>query len=156
MAAGFDELTLVHQQKETQLLANSLSFSNEAPPVLAEGYSNQTNSIYLVNSQGKYLYHPDSTKKGTTINDDFSPEIVAWILDGMTGATIETGTGRVIGLAPVKGQDTILITVNTNSRSKGLLSAIRRSSQIQLFTGLVITSIVGGIAIWIVVGLPVW
>lgn len=157
VADGFNELTLDHQQRQTQLLASLLasSSSNDISSIFDASYLDQNESLYLIDLDGTYIYSLEKNKLGTSIEDDFNSEVVAWILAGEEDATIDTDTEHIIGIAPVDGQSTLLVTVDENTHSKGLLSAILRSSQIQLFGALVITSIVGGSAIWIVVGLPI-
>ena len=157
VADGFNELTLDHQQRQTQLLASLLasSSSNDISSIFDASYLDQNESLYLIDLDGTYIYSLEKNKLGTSIEDDFNSEVVAWILAGEEDATIDTDTEHIIGVAPVDGQSTLLVTVDENTHSKGLLSAILRSSQIQLFGALVITSIVGGSAIWIVVGLPI-
>jgi len=157
VANGFDELTLENQQRQTQLLAKLLSSSssNDINSVFTGNYLDQNESLYLIDLAGNYVYSSGRNKIGTSINNDFNSDVVTRILTGTSNAIIDADTERVIGIAPVEGQSAILVTVNENTRSKELLSTIRQSSQIQLLGALMITAIVGGVAIWIVVGLPV-
>ena len=155
VALGFNELSLAYQQEEAQLLANNISAAGGSLSILKEHYQGDEEKLYLISPEGNYLYHPNSAKIGTSIQADFDPETTAWILAGESGAMIEPESELVIGLAPLKGQDALLIATTPNTRSQALLSSIRRSTQTRLLVGLLIISIAGGFAIWIVVGQPV-
>jgi PAS domain S-box-containing protein len=156
VAASFDTLMRERQREQVRLLAIVLPHPLQIEVLTSwqENALEQDERLYLVDPAGYYLFHPDQNKTGISISDDFSPDTVKKILSGTTDAVIEAQTGQVIGFAP--GQEgNILVMVSADALGKELMSAIRGSSQIQISVGLLIMAIVGGIAIWLVVGQPV-
>ena len=158
VADNFDMLALRHQREQVHLLAATLPDALQ-PEVLTSLQKNtleENDRLYIVDPAGDYLYDPGQNKTGTSINDEFSPDLVDKILSGTNDAFIETQTGQVIGFSPIPSQNgSILVMVSANALGKELVSTIRSSSQIQVSVGLLIMAIVGGIAIWLVVGQPV-
>ena len=154
--AGFTKLTLDHRRSQTELLAATLGRIplNDIATILPRNATGQNSIIFIVQPGGQYRFHPDGTKIGAALHEDFSSDVVRSILSGETGAVLETGTDRVIGFSPISGQQSILVNVADRSTAAAVMSTIRRTSQIQLAVSLLIMAIAGGIAIWIVVGSP--
>ena len=158
VADSFDTLMLNRQREQVQLLVTALPnpLQTEVLASLQENALERGDRLYLIDPAGYYLFHPDQSQVRVSINDDFSPDIVKKIMSGTTDAVMDAQTEQVIGFAPVPGQEGYtLVIVGANTLSTELMSTIRRSSQIQLFVGLLIMSVAGGIAIWLVVGRPV-
>jgi signal transduction histidine kinase len=157
VADGFDALALTHERQQTMLWAAILSSSltPEAIATMDENALEPGNHVYVVDQAGHYRFHPQRERIGASIRADFSPPVVEQILSGRSDAVMETPMGRVIGFAPIAGQESILVCVHDNTLAQQLMASIRLSSYLQLGVGLVIIAFVGGMAIWIVVGKPV-
>ena len=157
VSAGFTELTLDHRRSQAELLAASLGrlSPTETASFLQEMSHGQYKAIFIVDPNGKYQLHSDENKIAASMSSDFAERVVAKLLSGEAGAVIEAGTERVIGFSPIPNQADILVTIADKSRTTAMMSAIRRTSQLQLAVSLVIMAIAGGLAIWLVVGSPV-
>ena len=152
--SGFDRLTLDHQRQQSQLLATALSNSTEPQiiPIFYEQYFTPQNSFNIIDLNGQYLFHPDSSKIGTLISTDFNKGSVGLILSGETKVFTDDHNKRVVGCARIKGQQKIVVTISDNDFANGIVSEIHRSSHIKLAIGFFIISIAGGVSIWLVVG----
>ncbi|MCD6389092.1 MAG: PAS domain S-box protein [Desulfobulbaceae bacterium] len=155
--SGFDQLTIDHQREQTQLLATALANSTEHQfiSLLQKHSCTKKNSFNIIDLNGQYLFHPDRSKIGTFISRDFTLKSGELILSGKTKAFIDEDKKRVVGCAGIKGQKKILVTISDTNFANGIVSAIYRSSLIQLAISFIIIAIAGGVAILLVVGRPV-
>jgi PAS domain S-box-containing protein len=155
--SGFDQLTIDHQKEQAQLLAVLLSNSTEpqAVSLVQEKYCTKKHDLYIINLNGKYLFHRNHSKIGTLISEDFAIESVKLLLSGKTNAFIDSHKNRVVGYAGIKDQKKIVVTTSDNDFANGLVSMIRSSSRNKISTSFFIISITCGLAVWLIIGRPV-
>jgi len=155
--SGFDRLTIENQKEQTLLLATALSHATE-PQIISffhDHYLTQKNSFNIVDQDGKYLFHPDKSKIGTLINEDFALESVELILSGKANAFLDDQKKRVVGYATIEGQKKFVVTSSDNAFINGIVAAIDHSTHKKLIVSFVFISIISSVAIWLVIGRPV-
>ena len=157
MEAGVNQLVLDRERNQVQTFAGILSRSDPTKDLetLRANRFDTSDHLYIVDLDGQYLMALDEQRSGVNIQNNFSPQITEQILSGTTNAILEKPRGRVISFTPVAGKQYILLIVDDNSYSQELIQSIRLSLQNQLGVGLLISAVVGGLAIWFVVGKPI-
>jgi PAS domain-containing protein len=112
------------------------------------------NKVYLANTKGYYLAHPDPLRIGDSLLDDFSPRTMKSLLAGTDGALIEDETSRIIGYAAWPDRESMVLVIIEETPTHSIVSNIEGKSLGQLALSLVVVSFLGGLAIWMVVGNP--
>ncbi len=139
------------------MLAALLSNSSEPQSVslIQEKYCIKKHDLYIINLNGKYLFHRNHSKIGTLISEDFAIESVKLLLSRKTNAFIDSHKNRVVGYAEIKDQKKIVVTTSDNDFANGLVSTIRGSVRKKIAISFFIISIMCGLAVWLVIGRPV-
>ena len=155
--SSFDRLAIESQKEQTLLLAAALSHGTE-PQIISffhDQYLTQKSNFTIIDQNSKYLFHPDHSKIGTSINEDFPLESVELILSGKTDAFLDDQKKHVVGYAVIEGGNKFVVTSNDNAFVNEIVAAILHSSRIKLIVSFAFISIISGVAIWLVVGRPV-
>jgi PAS domain S-box-containing protein len=151
--SSFDEVAVNRQQYEAEVLVSLIGrYSLSEATALLRANPLLRESVFVVSSEGKYLYHPG--KEGGFLSDDLPAGVVSLVLNGSPGAALRDD-GTVFGYAPMPGSSAFIVTVADGSPGTALKRSIRRTTQMQLGASLFIMSVVAGLAIWMVVGRPV-
>ena len=148
---AFIDLGLRESERQAVILADAVSaiddFDNlEATMVKV---TDEEHSAFLIDRNGRYAFPFNSL---SSVQEDFSEEVVGHLLTGTNGSILETETGRLIGFSSMPERGLMALVVTEGSVVSDPIFQIERSAFIQLVVSLVIVTIVGGFAIWIVIG----
>ena len=149
---------------QVSLLANEISSSiddRQLRELIADA-TNETQVAFLVREDGSYVARGDEVGVGGSMSDDFSAEVVRYVLDGTDGVVVEEGTGRFVGFSTVPagalGRRTLfgLLPVKAvlavdESVVSALMSRIERSAIVQMVVSLLVLNVAIGVAVWVVV-----
>lgn len=96
----FNKLMGAQERAHATALALTDALDDD-PSALEEQLSHfqQTGDTYgfVVDAQGRYLYHPDPAKNGISAAEDFAPETIAKILGSKEGETEDPRTRSLLG-----------------------------------------------------------
>lgn len=150
----FTSLVVNNTSYQAHLLATNaaLLHDSDALQVLVESGSNEHYQALVIDENGKYVAHPDKSKITGSISSDFSSEITNQLSTGDAGTISEEKFNHVIGYAPVTGTGLTALVITDKSVIFTALSDMEGAALRQLAISLVIISIVGGVAIWVVLG----
>ena len=150
---AFVNLGLRESERQAVILADAVSsienFENLAETMIK--ITDDEHSAFLVDRNGGYTF-PHRFSTLSTIQDDFAEDVVDRVLTGTDGSILETETGRLIGYSSMPERGLVVLIVTEGTVVSDPILQIERSAFIQLAVSLVIVSIVGGLAIWIVIG----
>ena len=164
VADAFVELEAHYHGNQARALAAATSLlgagEGDAAQALLAATVDRHDAVFIVDENGAYVAHSDEDKVAGSAYDDFSTGVVEQFLIGGDGTMVEAETGRVIGYSVVPGRGasepkSIAVVVTNRPAMSTLMSDMERLSFVQLAISLVIVSIVGGAAIWAVVGSPI-
>ena len=155
-AAAFADLVKHYQQDEADLLADYIALLGDQAPLQSLLLNRHTaqQATFVVDGSGNYLARSDAGQAAGSIGNDFSKTVVEQILAGGSGSLIEPETGRIIGYAGLPNQKATLIVVTNPAVVSAPLLKIENSALLLLAISLILVSIAGGAAIWLVVGRP--
>ncbi len=147
----FVELGLRESERQAVILADVVApireFDRLEDTIIK--ITDENHSVFLIDLQGRYAFPFDSV---STIDDEFSGDVIESIFSEPSGSILEPGTGRLIGYSSMPARGLIVLVVTDESVIFSPLFQIESGAFIQLTVSLVIVSIVGGLAIWIVIG----
>ena len=146
------------QLKLARLLANQIA--NTAPradalPKLIESANDPGKLIFVTDKSGRYLAHPDAAKIGSSLQADYSKVIAEPILAGKEGSFDDFSRSSLLfSYHPVAGSEAIVVVATPRDDIARIAKEylVKIASQIGLIVALI--SVGGGIAIWLVIGLP--
>ena len=146
------------QLKLARLLANQIA--NTAPradalPKLIESANDPGKLIFVADKSGRYLAHPDAAKIGSSLQADYSKVIAESILAGKEGSFEDFSRSSLLfSYHPVAGSEAIVVVATPRDDIARIVKEclVKIASQIGLIVALI--SVGGGIAIWLVIGLP--
>jgi signal transduction histidine kinase/HAMP domain-containing protein len=147
----FVELGLRESERQAVILAEAVS-SIEDLDKLAATLTKITDGVHsaiLIDKHGFYAIPSNSL---STVHDEFSEEVVDEVLSGTDGSVLEADTGRLIGYSSIPARGLVVLVMTDGSVVSSPLYQIERGAFVQLAVSLIIVSIVGGLAIWIVIG----
>lgn len=152
----FNKLMGAQERAHATVLALTFALDDD-PSALKEQLSQfqQTRDTYgfVVDSQGRYLYHPDTAKVGGSATEDFAPETVAMILGTKEGEVEDRRTSTILGFYALTDGGAVVIAMKSTMMERELAD-LQRGSFIQLAVSLLLIALGGGAAIWITVGQP--
>ena len=148
---AFVSLGLRESERQAVILADAVATIEEFDELSATmvKVTDEEHSAFLIDRSGAYAFPFNSL---STVQDDFAEDVVDRVLTGSEGSILETETGRLIGYSSMLERGLVVLVVTEGTVVSDPIFQIERSAFIQLAVSLVIVSIVGGIAIWIVVG----
>ncbi len=148
---AFVDLGLRESERQAVILADAVSsideFDNLAATVIK--ITDDEHSVFLIDRSGRYAFPFNSL---STVQNDFAEVVVDRVLSGTDGSILETETGRLIGYSSMPERGLVVLVVTEGTVVSDPIFQIERSAFIQLAVSLVIVSVVGGFAIWIVIG----
>jgi len=144
------------QQELARIIANVIAEHHADDPGAANHHLrvDGRKAISVINSDGVYLAHSESTKVGNRIHDEFGPETANVILMGREGYVIEARTRSVIGYSKVPGGRYTVVATLEEGLIDGAVRDLQRNSYIKLSISLILISIVAGLVIWMIVVRP--
>jgi hypothetical protein len=142
---AFVDFGLRESERQAVILADAVSsiddFDNlEATMVKV---TDEEHSAFLIDRNGRYAFPFNSL---STVQEDFSEEVVGHLLTGTNGSLLETETGRLIGYSSMPERGLVALVVTEGTVVSDPIFQIEKSALIQLVVSLVIVSIVGGFA----------
>lgn len=148
---AFVNLGLRESERQAVILADAVSsiqdFDNLAATMIK--ITDEEHSAFLIDRNGSYAFPFNSL---STVRDDFAEDVVDRVLTGSDGSMLETETGRLIGYSSMPERGLVALVVTEGTVVSDPIFQIERSALIQLVVSLVIVTIVGGFAIWVVIG----
>jgi nitrate/nitrite-specific signal transduction histidine kinase len=148
---AFADLASQELQSQTRLLAATIPDAVQAQSLqqLLHYSSDDKHEAYLYGSDGQLIASSDPNVDSL---GEFSTETFDTVLSGGSGVVVDEASGRLVGYVEVAEYGyTALVTSDESVVSAPILE-IERASSIQLAVSMIIVSIVGGVAIWIVIG----
>ena len=148
---AFVNLGLRESERQAVILADAISSIEEFDELEATmiKVTDDEHSAFLIDRNGAYAFPFNSL---STVRDDFAEDVVDRVLTGSEGSILETETGRLIGYSSMPERGLVVLVLTEGTVVSDPIFQIERSAFIQLVVSLVIVSIVGGFAIWIVIG----
>lgn len=137
--------------KDARFLAAEVTNHPDSLGELTQFYGVNEEVAFIMGADEMYLSHSESEKTGSAIANDFSPELMQLFFEGAGGSLYDTPNNRIIGYAPVAGQDAVAVVTKENREIVDTLTSLSRSIAIQLAVILLITSIISGVAILAVI-----
>jgi len=110
--------------------------------------------LFIVDRNGTYIAHTDSSKIGSVLSRDFAVKSVERILSDAEFFFVENESGNAIGHSRVKNMDISVVSVENLQVISHALANLESLSNIKVATSLIIISLIGGFVIWIIVGRP--
>jgi len=107
---------------------------------------------YVVDQAGQYLTHPDAQKIGQAIQGDFGNTDVETILTDQPGQRITDQW--IISSAPIPGSVNLCVGVGSIADIRTYLQGYELIALGQLSVSLFVSSVTGGVVIWMVAGIP--
>ena len=152
----FYKLMGAQERAHAAVLAETIATKDD-PTALKEQleYFQHTADTYgfVLDARGRYLYHPDPNKEGTSAAEDFSPDIIAMVLESEEGEVEDPRLGTVLGYHSLEDGGAVVIAMEFTTMERELAN-LQRGSFIQLAVSLMLIALGGGAAIWITVGQP--
>ena len=148
---SFVDFGLREAERQAVILAETVSKIDD-PDELAETMlyiTDEEHSAFLIDWDGAYAFPINSP---STIQVDFSEAVAEQVLSGTNGSVLDPDSGRLIGYSYMPGRQLVALVVTEGSVVSDPLFQIERGAVVQMAVSLVIVSVVGGLAIWIVVG----
>lgn len=102
---------------------------------------------FLIDQNGVYVAHPDVSRVGSKIQNDYSAETVAEILRGGSGYGIDAKTNKIIAYAVVPGKNWVDIVSIDPSVMGATSDRLNRSLLVQLIAGLFFILIAGAVIV---------
>ena len=148
---SFVDLGLRESERQAVILAEAVT-SIEDFGTLGDTMvhiTDEVHSAFLIDKSGSYAFPFNSL---SNVHEDFSEEVVDQLLTGTDGSVLETETGRLVGFSSMPERGLVALIVTDGSVVSNPLLKMERGAFVQLSVSLIIVSIVGGLAIWIVIG----
>ncbi len=108
---------------------------------------------FVLDEQGRYLYHPDPSKVGQQAAVDFSAETIQMVLSSEAGELEDARTSAMFGYHALQNGGAVVVAMEATIMRRELEN-LQRGSFIQLAASLLLIALGGGAAIWITVGQP--
>ncbi|HRD49017.1 MAG: response regulator [Candidatus Competibacter sp.] len=146
------------QLELTRLLASEIArIGLQADSLLSilDNANSPDHLIFVTDSSGRYLAHPNTAKIGLSLQADYSKVLTEPILSGKGGSFHDFSRSPLLfSYYPVPGTEAIVVTTTSHAAIQQTVKEylVKIVSQIGLIVALI--SLGGGIAIWLVVGLP--
>jgi len=111
-------------------------------------------AVFIVNSEGEYVAHPDPDKVGDNLSTDFDGNFIRLLSKNKPGGDLLETAEVVIGYAPVAGTDLIVVEMANIHDIASPLDAIWRATIIQMILIFLLITSAAGLIVWQVVGKP--
>ena len=143
------------QQVEMLALHISQLPEEQSQLELLAALTNNNQQAYIISPDGKYLLNPLPERVGKPISDQYSPETVARMLSGDSTFSTDDLSNEFISTLRIPEREQILVFTVSQELVRRDLAELESSSFVQLGVSLLLISLIGGAAIWAVVGVPI-
>jgi nitrate/nitrite-specific signal transduction histidine kinase len=147
------ELGLEESGRQARILAEAVAAIGDEPTIARalREINDDRHSAFLLGADGtsKVTAGPAAARAGPS---NLPAEIRQAVLSGGVGALVDSESGRLIGFAEVPSTEWLAVVVTEPSLVTNLVYRIERRGLAQLGASLAIVSVVGGLAIEIVIG----
>lgn len=149
--------TAVEQQiqglrDEARLLSLQVTNQPERAQKIVEEFSFGDQIAFLLDEDGTYVAHPDSSKVGLSATVDFGADILQNLLAEQFTGINNSGNNQYIGSAKVENTQYVATVTMNSEASVKTVDDLSSGIILQLVVSLLITSLAGGTAIFIVLG----
>ena len=133
------------------LLAREISSSVDERQVqrTLTDISDETRKAFVVAEDGRYVAHSEPGKAGSTITDDFGPEVAGQVIRRASGIVVDRETGDLVAFSAVPAAFTKAVMVIDASVVSAPMLKIEQSALIQLAVSLVLIDLAVGAALWV-------
>ena len=133
------------------LLASEISSSVDERQVqrTLTDISDETRKAFVVAEDGRYVAHSEPGKAGSTITDDFGPEVAGQVIRTASGIVVDRETGDLVAFSTVPAAFTKAVMVIDASVVSAPMLKIEQSALIQLAVSLVLIDLAVGAALWV-------
>jgi len=142
---------MVQVSDQARLLALQVTRQPEQALEITEQFRTENQTAFLLNNKGTYIAHPDQTKIGTSATDDLRPDVLENLLTENPAAVDNSVENQYIGASRINNGD-VAVVIRDSKASIARINALSRGILWQLAVGLLITSLAGGTAIFVVLG----
>ena len=149
-AAAVDQ-QISHVSDQARLLALQVKRQPERAQEITEQFRTENQIAFLLNDNRTYIAHSDSTKVGTSATEDLSSDILNNLQSQNPTAVDNSIQNQYIGATRVNSND-VAVVLTDSSVSTAKVNDLSRGILWQLAVGLLITSLAGGTAIFVVLG----
>lgn len=147
----FSDLASQELHSQARLLAAAIPDAIEGQSLsdLLHYSADSKHQAYVIGNDGLLVASSDV---GAESSGKFGAETLEAVLGGGSGVIMDEASGRLVGYSTVPSDGYIALVTSDESVLSAPLLEIERASSIQLAVSVIIVSIIGGIAIWIVIG----
>ena len=145
---------LYRQQAETN--ANFVSSLGSDVPLgdLMASSQPRNGTHFLVDSNGVTVAFPGEQPFPVDLRVEYSQETVAKVFGGESGYIMDQKAGKLVSFSPLPGRAWVnVISVNLSATDL-FVDRLAQFSSFLLAVSLLVSSVAGGVAIWLVVGHP--
>jgi signal transduction histidine kinase len=107
--------------------------------------------MFVVSQDGHYVAHPDASKIGQLLSEDYPAQVVEAIFANAQGALDSETSADVITYEAVSSGSLVAVSIIPESEATKAIGYFEGQSYIQIFTALFIMAFVGGVATWITI-----
>lgn len=152
----FEQQAINQNQSWVQVHAYSLSQSADENAARDVVHVSQPRSgiHFLIDSDGRYLAHPDRALEGRDIRLDFAPSSVDAILSNRAGWVTDPGSGVILVFAPVSNQGWFDVVALDRSAIDAEVWGLFKAAAIPVSIGLLLVVAFGSLVTWFFVGSP--
>jgi PAS domain S-box-containing protein len=155
--ATFEQVAISSQREQARANASYLDEIGNLDEVIGEQVAHSqpfAGEHFVVDAQGKILFHPDPVRTGVWVSEFYTPESVEMILGADSGGFVDEKSGYIIGFSRFPDGNRVDIVAVEMSMLSHEIATLTRVSSIQLAISLVVVSLAGGVVIWFLVGRP--
>lgn len=109
---------------------------------------------FLIDSDGRYLAHPDRAMEGRDIRLDFAPASLDAIFSNRTGWVTDPGSGTLLVFAPVSSQGWFDVVALDRSAIDAQVWGMFKAAAVPVSIGFLLAVAFGSLAAWFFVGSP--
>jgi PAS domain S-box-containing protein len=147
-----DALEDAQQQAETNAAYASHLGQNISSEDFVAASQPRNGAHFLADRNGVYLAHPDTSRVGSPLENDYSTETVARISQGGSGYAIDPKTNKIVGYAQVPGNNWVDVVSIDYSSLNTILDQLNQSALIRLVVSLLFILVAGVLLIRVVAG----
>lgn len=109
---------------------------------------------FLIDSDGRYLAHPDRAIEGRDIRLDFAPASLDAIFSNQTGWVTDPGSGALLAFAPVSNQGWFDVVALERPAVDAQVWSMFKAAAVPVSIGFLLAVTFGSLVAWFFVGSP--
>lgn len=154
---AFTNLAERRFRQDIRMLALHLSqISDKQSQVdLLNSISDDRQAAYLISPDGELILSADTQIVNGSILEQYPAETVAQILAGESSFVVDSSSEDFLISQRIPGREQIAVIVVSQQLFRQELVELENSSLVQLGVSLILISLIGGAAIWVVIGAPI-